>query len=69
MCTFIEDYLSSPSVAIRKAQTESQSRLDDIDDETVYAQLASPEYRLYEAIIFSVSDDVVLQVNPKRLSS
>ena len=51
MCTFIEDYLSSPSVAIRKAQTEYQSRLDDIDDETVYAQLASPEYRLYESII------------------
>ena len=68
MCTFIEDYLSSPSVAIRKAQTESQSRLDDIDDETIYAQLASPEYRLYETIIFSFSDEGVLQVNSKRLS-
>lgn len=68
MCTFIEDYLSSPSVAIRKAQTESQSRLDDIDDETIYAQLASPEYRLYEMIIFSFSDEGVLQVNSKRLS-
>lgn len=68
MCTFIEDYLSSPSVAIRKAQTEYQSRLDDIDDETVYAQLASPEYRLYEAIIFSSFDEAVLQIDTKRLS-
>ena len=53
MCTFIEDYLNSPSAAIARAMNEQQNRYNDIDENMIYQQLASPEFRLYEEIIFS----------------
>ena len=53
MCTFIEDYLNSPSAAIARAMNEQKNRFNDIDEEQIYQQLASPEFRLYEEIIFS----------------
>lgn len=51
MCTFIEDYLKSPSDAIGKAMTEQKKRLADVDDELIYSQIASPEFRLYVEIV------------------
>ena len=51
MCTFIEDYLKSPSDAIGKAILEQKNRLSDVDDELIYSQIASPEFRLYEEIV------------------
>ena len=51
MYTFIEDYLKSPSDAIGKAMTEQKKRLADVDDELIYSQIASPEFRLYEEIV------------------
>jgi hypothetical protein len=53
MCTFIEDYLDSPSAAIAKAMNEQKNRFDDIDENQIYQQLASPEFRLYEDIILT----------------
>ena len=53
MCTFIEDYLNSPSAAIARAMSEQQNRFDDIDENQIYQQLASPEFRLYEDIILT----------------
>ena len=53
MCTFIEDYLNSPSAAIARAMNEQKNRFNDIDEEQIFKQLASPEFRLYEEIIFS----------------
>ena len=53
MCTFIEDYLNSPSAAIARAMNEQQNRYNDIDENMIYQQLASPEFRLYEEIILS----------------
>ena len=53
MRTFIEDYLNSPSDAIGKAMAEQKSRLNDVDDELIYSQLAPPEFRLYEDIILT----------------
>lgn len=54
MKTFIEDYLQNPAQAIENARlTISESRYDNIDEDMIYAQLASPEFRLYEAMIFS----------------
>ena len=56
MKTFIEDYLQNPAQAIENARlTISESRYDNIDEDMIYAQLASPEFRLYEAMIFSPS--------------
>ena len=52
MCTFIEDYLNNPSQAIINARPEVQSRFCDFeyDDEHIYSQISSPEFRLYEEI-------------------
>ena len=56
METFIEDYCQNPSKAIEKAQqTISDSWYDNIDEDMIYAQIASPEFRLYEAMIFAPS--------------
>ena len=53
MCTFIEDYMNSPSAAIARAMNEQKNRFNDIDENMIYQQLASPEFRLYEDIILS----------------
>ena len=52
MNTFIEDYLLDPSQAIANASA-SLNLSDPIDENTIYTQLASPEFRLYEDIILS----------------
>ena len=53
MKTFIEEYLQNPSQAIANAQKSSSSSIwaDNIDDETIYSQIASPEFALYQAIV------------------
>lgn len=59
MRSFIEDYLLNPAMAISSASAAVTSpRFDEIDDEIIYKELASPEFRLYEEIIFSsVAED------------
>ena len=52
MNTFIEDYLLDPSQAIAKVSA-SLDLNESFDDDMIYKQLASPEFRLYEEIIFS----------------
>lgn len=52
MKTFIENYLLDPSQAIAGA-CNIDSWADSIDDNIIYEQLASPEFRLYEEIILS----------------
>jgi hypothetical protein len=51
MCTFIEDYLQSPAQAIQNAQIQSKSRFDGIDENLIYSQMESSEFRLYETIV------------------
>jgi len=57
MGTFIEDYLHNPSLAILAAKNsvDESDRFDNIDEDDIYAQLSSGEFRLYEEIIFSTS--------------
>ena len=60
MGTFIEDYLNNPTLAISAAmnQLDRTARFDNIDEDDIYAQIASGEFRLYEEIIFSdVTED------------
>ena len=58
MRTFIEDYLQDPSQAIENArQSASGSWYDNVDEEMIYAQIASAEFRLYEAMTLSPSDE------------
>lgn len=57
MKSFIEDYLHNPSAAIAKAADSMTGKwYDNIDDDLIYAQISSPEFRLYEEIIFSTEN-------------
>ncbi len=53
MCTFIEGYLQNPSLAVSSAVKEAGSLLwaDSIDDELVYEQISTPQFRLYEELL------------------
>lgn len=49
MRNFIEDYLSNPTLAIASA-SEASDHLgwaDGIDENLIYAQISSPEFKLY----------------------
>ena len=54
MRTFIEQYLQNPAeaIALTSGRANSTDWMDNIDDEMIYSQLSSPEFRLYEEIIF-----------------
>lgn len=57
MRTFIEDYLYNPSAAIASA-AEASASLDwanDIDDEIIWSQLASGEFKMYEELVKPLS--------------
>lgn len=53
MISFIEAYLNNPSEAIAEARqyVDRESWCDDVDEEMIYAQIATPEFRLYEQMI------------------
>ena len=55
MGTFIEEYLQDPSRAISSAleQLAKTNRFEQVDDESIYNELATGQFRLYEEIIFS----------------
>ena len=55
MKSFIEDYLQDPGQAIADAVSASKSLgwSDNIDEDLIYAQIASGEFRLYEDIVIS----------------
>ena len=58
MKTFIEDFFQNPSKAIEKAQQAvSGSWYDTIDEDMIYEQIASGEFKLYEAMIFAPSEE------------
>lgn len=55
MSTFIEDYLSNPSLAIAEAKNRPMSWADEVDEDLIYSQISSPQFRLYEAVIMAPS--------------
>jgi len=55
MKTFIEDYLLNPSLAVANARMDAATWCESVDEEMIYAQISSPEFRLYEAMILSAS--------------
>ena len=58
MKSFIEDYLQDPSKAISEARMCTElSWYDNIDEDMIYAQIASPEFRLYEAMVLCPSSE------------
>lgn len=54
MRNFIEDYLIDPSGAISAAVSESSfvNFGKDFDEDSIYEQISSGEFRLYEDILF-----------------
>lgn len=56
MRTFIKEYLNDPSKAISDARNRSIDRfhLDGFDENSIYAEISSPEFHLYEEIILSI---------------
>lgn len=61
MRNFIEDYLQNPSLAVAAAQNTPMGWTEDIDEDMIYSQLASPEFRLYEEIILNASSGDAVQ--------
>ncbi len=53
MNSFIADYLQDPSMAVAcaKASCNKTKWFDNIDEEEIYRQLASGEFRLYEEMV------------------
>lgn len=53
MNNFIEDYLACKTQALASAKKMADNKdwSDSIDNEQIYAQLASPEFRLYEEMV------------------
>ena len=59
MRNFIEDYLNDPSGAVSAAVNESSfvNFGKDFDEDSIYEQISSGEFRLYEEILFSGSTE------------
>ena len=53
MNSFIADYLQDPSLAAAQTSCRHTMWLDNIDEDEIYRQLASGEFRLYEEIVLS----------------
>ena len=55
MGTFIEDYLQNPAGAISSAldQLNRTDKFEQIDDDIIYAQLNTGQFRLYEEMVLS----------------
>lgn len=55
MNDFIEDYPGNKTQALNVAKAEADTRrwFDEVDEEAIYSQLASPEFSLYMEMLFS----------------
>ena len=60
MNNFIEDYLYNPTQAISAARERAAIRFRSVqyDEEQIYKEVASPEFRLYEAMIMSPESEI-----------
>lgn len=61
MKSFIEEYLQNPAQAIADARqtATTDNWYDNIDEEMIYAQIASPEFRLYEAMVLAAETEAL----------
>lgn len=55
MCNFIEDYPYDPAQAIMNAKALADKKFENIviDEDMIWQELGSPEFRLYEEIALS----------------
>ena len=61
MKSFIEEYLQNPAQAIADARqtATTDNWYDNIDEEMIYAQIASPEFRLYGSIVLAAETETL----------
>ncbi len=59
MRTFIQNYLQDPSQTIAEARQGACRKFwaDDFPEDKIYAELSSPEFRLYEEMIFCEDEE------------
>lgn len=59
MCNFIEEYLNDPARAISTARglADRFFNTEEIDEEQIYKEIASPEFRLYEEMILCEAEE------------
>ncbi len=59
MRTFLYDYLQDPSQAIADARQKVYYKFFDqeISEDKIYEEIASPEFRLYEEMIFAEDNE------------
>lgn len=55
MCNFVKDYPQNPTQTILNAKALADQKFNDVDfdEEMIWSQLSSPEFRLYEEITLS----------------
>ncbi len=55
MKSFINDYLQNPSQAIADARMNACAKfyMDEITEDRVYAEISSPEFRLYQEMLLA----------------
>ncbi|MBO5419094.1 MAG: hypothetical protein J6A22_03320 [Bacteroidales bacterium] len=57
MGSFIDEYLRNPANAVASARECAGRKSWKIDDDLIYKELASPEFRLYEEMVMSSWED------------
>lgn len=62
MRNFIKDYLQDPSQAVMSLENQTDSWSEHIDEDAVYAAISTPEFRLYEEMIFcDIAEDLRIE--------
>ena len=57
MSNFIEDYLRNPSFAIDEAMKRPMGWANEVEEDSIYSQISTPQFRLYEAVIMTPSSE------------
>ena len=63
MDSFIDEYLRNPANAVAMARESAGTKSWNIDDDQIYKELASPEFRLYEEMILSSMEETLRSGN------
>ena len=59
MRNFINDYLQNPSQAVISLESQADDWSQHVDEDAVYAAIATPEFRLYAEMIFcDIAEDL-----------
>ncbi len=71
MRTFLYDYLQNPAQAIADARQRADHKFSNADfsEDKIYAELGTPEFRLYEQIVIRNYSPNAILMNGRRVKS